>query len=73
MRRILFVDDDPYTLETLKKATQILGHQALLASTGQEARVSAVKRPSSPSSSPAGTVSEGWGLVASNFGFGVSP
>ena len=37
MRRILFVDDDPYTLETLKKATQILGHQALLASTGQEA------------------------------------
>lgn len=37
MRRILFVDDDPYTLETLKKAAQVLGHQALLASTGQEA------------------------------------
>jgi len=37
MALLLFVDDDPFTLETLAKAAQVLGHQAILASTGQEA------------------------------------
>lgn len=37
MARILFVDDDPETLETLTKAVGIFGHQALLASCGEEA------------------------------------
>jgi len=37
MARILFVDDDPFTLETLTKAVQIFGHQALLASNGAQA------------------------------------
>lgn len=37
MSRILFVDDDPFTLETLTKAVEVFGHQAILANTGQEA------------------------------------
>jgi CheY-like chemotaxis protein len=37
MARILFVDDDFQTLETLNKSVQIIGHQAFLASTGEEA------------------------------------
>lgn len=37
MACILFVDDDPYTLETLTKATELFGHQALLAGSGEEA------------------------------------
>jgi CheY-like chemotaxis protein len=37
MARVLFVDDDPYTLETLNKSVEILGHQAILASSGKEA------------------------------------
>lgn len=37
MARILFVDDDPFTLETLTKAVQVFGHEALLAGTGKEA------------------------------------
>jgi len=37
MANILFVDDDPYTLLTLTKAVKVLGHQAMAASTGQEA------------------------------------
>lgn len=36
MARILFVDDDPFTLETLDKSVQIFGHQAILASTGKQ-------------------------------------
>jgi CheY-like chemotaxis protein len=36
MARILFVDDDPFTLETLMKAVGVFGHQALLAATGNE-------------------------------------
>jgi CheY-like chemotaxis protein len=36
MARILFVDDDPFTLETLTKAVEVFGHQALIASSGQE-------------------------------------
>lgn len=36
MARILFVDDDPYTLETLNKSVQIFGHQAILASSGEQ-------------------------------------
>ncbi len=37
MARVLFVDDDPYTLETLNKSVEILGHQAILARSGKEA------------------------------------
>ncbi len=37
MARILFVDDDPYTLETLTKSVQLFGHYALLAKSGSEA------------------------------------
>ncbi|HEX9028347.1 MAG TPA: response regulator [Anaerolineales bacterium] len=44
MARILFVDDDPYTLETLTKAVQIFGHQALLAGNGQDALVLAAEQ-----------------------------
>lgn len=36
MARILFIDDDPLTLETLTKAVEVFGHQAFLASTGKE-------------------------------------
>lgn len=36
MARILFVDDDPLTLETLTKAVEVFGHQAFLATTGKE-------------------------------------
>jgi CheY-like chemotaxis protein len=32
MARILFVDDDPMTLETMTKAVTLFGHQALVAS-----------------------------------------
>jgi CheY-like chemotaxis protein len=37
MARILFVDDDPLTLETLDKSAQLLGHQAIIAKSGEEA------------------------------------
>jgi len=37
MACILFVDDDPYTLETLTKAAELFGHRAVLAGSGQEA------------------------------------
>lgn len=37
MARILFVDDDPLTLETLKRSVEIFGHEALLASSGEQA------------------------------------
>lgn len=37
MASILFVDDDPFTLETLKRSVEIFGHQAALASNGDEA------------------------------------
>ena len=37
MARLLFVDDDPFTLETLAKAAEVLGHQALIANSGKEA------------------------------------
>lgn len=37
MARILFVDDDPDTLETMTQAVQIFGHQAVIASNGKEA------------------------------------
>jgi CheY-like chemotaxis protein len=37
MARILFVDDDLSTLETLTRAVQLFGHLALQASTGQAA------------------------------------
>ena len=46
MARILFVDDDPFTLETLTKAVQVLGHYALIAATGEEAlRVASKEAP----------------------------
>ena len=34
MARILFIDDDPFTLEMLSKSVQIFGHEALLAYSG---------------------------------------
>ena len=37
MARILFVDDDPLTLQALKKSVELFGHQAILASSGMEA------------------------------------
>jgi CheY-like chemotaxis protein len=37
MALILFVDDDPYTLETLTKAAEVLGHQAVVADSFQSA------------------------------------
>lgn len=37
MARILFVDDDPYTLEILGKAVEVFGHQAVWAKDGREA------------------------------------
>jgi CheY-like chemotaxis protein len=36
MAKILFIDDDPFTLETLMKAVGVFGHQAILAATGSE-------------------------------------
>lgn len=36
MARILFVDDDPFSLETLAKAVEVFGHHALIANTGKE-------------------------------------
>ncbi len=43
MARILFVDDDPLTLETLTHAVQLFGHQAILAGTAQEALTKAAE------------------------------
>ena|SRR3990170_884874 len=37
MAHILFVDDDPYTLQTLNKSVELFGHKAILAATGWEA------------------------------------
>ncbi|RPI34089.1 MAG: response regulator [Chloroflexota bacterium] len=37
MAHVLFIDDDVDTLNTLKKAVELFGHQALLASDGLEA------------------------------------
>ncbi len=44
MARILFVDDDPFTLETLKRSVQMFGHQAITASNGEEAYQQAVEK-----------------------------
>jgi CheY-like chemotaxis protein len=44
MARILFVDDDPFTLETLRRSVELFGHQAILASTGQEAETMLTKQ-----------------------------
>jgi two-component system phosphate regulon response regulator PhoB len=37
MAKILFVDDDPVTLELMGQAAKLLGHQALLARSGKQA------------------------------------
>lgn len=37
MARILFVDDDPFTLEMLKRSVQLYEHHALTASNGEDA------------------------------------
>ncbi len=37
MPKILFVDDDPVTLELMGQAARLLGHQAILARTGADA------------------------------------
>jgi len=39
MAWILFVDDDPYTLEIYTKAVEIFGHRAMVAATGGEALI----------------------------------
>lgn len=44
MARILFVDDDPLTLVTLKKSVEIFGHEAILASSGEEAQTLAANQ-----------------------------
>jgi two-component system response regulator RpaA len=38
MARILFIDDDPMTLETLKRSIELFGHTAILASSGEQAQ-----------------------------------
>ena len=43
MACILFVDDDPMTLETLTKAVTLFGHQALIASNAKQGIVLATK------------------------------
>ena len=46
MARILFVDDDPNTLETLDKSAQLFGHQAIIAKSGEEAlKLAAAQSP----------------------------
>ncbi|HZD56906.1 MAG TPA: response regulator [Anaerolineales bacterium] len=42
MACILFVDDDPYTLETLTKSVQLFGHKAFHAASGKEALAQAI-------------------------------
>jgi CheY-like chemotaxis protein len=37
MTKILFVDDDPVTLELMGQASKLLGHQSLLAKSGAQA------------------------------------
>jgi CheY-like chemotaxis protein len=44
MARILFVDDDPLTLQTLKKSVELFGHQAILAHSGGEALALAIEQ-----------------------------
>ena len=46
MARVLFVDDDPQTLEILGKAVEVFGHHAIWASDGQAAlRTAAEQSP----------------------------
>lgn len=44
MAHILFVDDDPFTLETLKRSVELFGHQATLAGSGSEATAAVAKQ-----------------------------
>lgn len=37
MALLLFIDDDPYTLTSLAKATEVLGHRAITAGSGKQA------------------------------------
>jgi CheY-like chemotaxis protein len=45
MARILFVDDDPLTLETLKRSVELFEHEAILASSGGEAQTLVTTQP----------------------------
>lgn len=45
MARILFVDDDPLTLETLKRSAEIFGHEAVLASSGEQVQTLIDEQP----------------------------
>ena len=46
MARIMFVDDDPLTLETLKRSVELFNHEAILATSGGEAqKLVAVQMP----------------------------
>ena len=43
MACILFIDDDPLTLETLKRSIELFGHQAILAGSGEQAQESVIQ------------------------------
>ncbi len=45
MARILFIDDDPLTLETLRRSAEIFGHEAVLASSGEQALIMISEAP----------------------------
>lgn len=45
MARILFIDDDPLTLETLKRSVELFGHESVLASSGEQALSLAANQP----------------------------
>ena len=45
MARILFVDDDPLTLETLKRSVELFDHEAITASSGGEAKTLVTDQP----------------------------
>ena len=45
MARILFIDDDPMTLETLKRSIELFGHQAILASSGEQSLSLVAEQP----------------------------
>ena len=45
MARILFVDDDPLTLETLKRSVELFEHEAILATSAGEAQRLVAEQP----------------------------
>lgn len=45
MAKILFVDDDPITLELMGRAASLLGHEPILAKSGEQAIQTALNDP----------------------------